>query len=194
MARKKATHHDSGGRTEGGATGQVIVQVPEQLRGRLADIVAVTDRFCDQHLDAEFKRLCRAMVAELFVEGCPLDSGKAAGWAAGILYSVAWVNFLGDPSQPHHMKAEDIARAVGVSPATLMNRAKVIREGLDLRRTDPRWSTRNMLERNPLVWMVEVNGVPCDIRQAPRHVQEEAVRRGIIPFVPGEGQDEEGGR
>jgi hypothetical protein len=48
-----------------------------------------------------------------------------------------------------------------------------------------------MLEHNPLVWMVEVNGLPYDIRMAPRHVQEEAARRGLIPFVPGD--EEEGG-
>jgi hypothetical protein len=41
---------------------------------------------------------------------------------------------------------------------------------------------------NPPAWMVEVNGIPHDIRRAPRHVHEEAVRRGIIRFVPGEGQ------
>jgi hypothetical protein len=38
-----------------------------------------------------------------------------------------------------------------------------------------------MLERNPLAWMVEVNDLPYDIRRAPRHVQEEAVRRGLMP-------------
>ena len=163
-------------------------QIPEKLRGRFAEIMAITDRFCDEHLDAEFKELCRDMIAALIVEDCPLASGKAAGWAAGIVYMIGWVNFLNDPSQPHHMKADDMAKAVGVSEATLMNRAKVIRETLDLRRMDPQWSTRGMLDHNPLVWMVEVNGLPYDIRQAPRHVQEEAVRRGIIPHVPGEAE------
>jgi hypothetical protein len=84
------------------------------------------------------------------------------------------------------LKAEDMARAVGVSPATLMNKAKVIRDGLGLRRMDPRWSTRDMLGHNPLVWMLEIDGLPYDIRRAPRHIQEEAYRRGLIPFVPGE--------
>ncbi len=168
---------------------KLIERIPEKLRGRFADIVAVTDRFCDEHLDEEFKRLCREMVAVLCVENCPVTSGKAAGWAAGVVYSVGWVNFLGDPSQPHHMTAEDVAKAVGVAEATLMNRAKVIRKGLDLRRMTPPWSTRGMLDHNPLVWMVEVNGLPYDIRQAPRHVQEEAVRRGIIPYLPAHERD-----
>ncbi len=168
---------------------ELLRQVPEPLRVRFADIVAVTDRFCDEHLDAEFKRLCRDMAVVLCREGCPVASGKAAGWAAGVVYSVAWVNFLSDPSQPHHMRAEDMARAAGVSPATLMNRAKVVREGLGLRRMDPRWSTTDMLEHNPLVWMVQDrHGMIHDVRQAPREVQEEAYRRGLIPFVPGEGE------
>ncbi len=152
---------------------ELLRQVPEPLRVRFADIVAVTDRFCDEHLDAEFKRLCRDMAVVLCREGCPVASGKAAGWAAGVVYSVAWVNFLSDPSQPHHMRAEDMARAAGVSPATLMNRAKVVREGLGLRRMDPRWSTTDMLEHNPLVWMVQDrHGMIHDVRQAPREVQE----------------------
>jgi hypothetical protein len=112
-------------------------------------------RFCDEHLDAEYKELCRDMAAALCLAAFPLTGGKAAGWAAGIVYSVGWVNFIGDPSQPHHMRAEDMAPALGVSPATLMNRARDIREGLGLLRMDPRWSTRAMLESNPLLGMAE---------------------------------------
>jgi hypothetical protein len=140
---------------EAGAEGDVVVRLPPKLGKRLGEILATTDRFCDEHLDAEYKGLCRDMAAVLCVEGFPLTSGKAAGWAAGIAYSVGWVNFIGDPSQPHHMKAEDMAPAIGVSPATLMNRARDIREGLGLVRMDPRWSTKAMLERNPLLRMSE---------------------------------------
>jgi hypothetical protein len=133
----------------------VIVRLPPKLGKRLGEILAISDRFCDEYLDAEYKELCRGLALALCVDGFPLTSGKAAGWAAGIVYSVGWVNFIGDPSQPHHMRAEDMAPALGVSPATLMNRARDIREGLDLRRMDPRWSTKAMLERNPLLRMAE---------------------------------------
>ena len=130
-------------------------ELAEPLRRRLADIVAATDRFCDEHLDAEYRDLCRDLTATLVGEGFPVTSGKAEGWAAGVAYTVGWVNFIGDPSQPHHMRAEDMAPALGVSPATLMNRARDIREGLGLRRMDPRWSTKAMRERNPLLRMAE---------------------------------------
>jgi hypothetical protein len=146
------------------AGGDVIVRLPPKLAERLGEILAITDRFCDGHLDEEYKGLCRDMAAVLCVEGFPLTSGKAAGWAAGIVYSVGWINFIGDPSQPHHMKSEDMAPALGVSPATLMNRARDIREGLGLRRMDPRWSTKAMLERNPLLRMVEILGGQGGVR------------------------------
>jgi len=153
MARKKrtgkATPTDAAVRTRT-PEGDVIVQLPRQIGERLGEILRITDSFCDQHLDAEYKALCRDMAAALCVEGFPLTSGKAAGWAAGIVYSVGWINFIGDPSQPHHMRAEDMAPALGVSPATLMNRARDIREGLGLVRMDPRWSTKGMLEQNPI--------------------------------------------
>jgi len=178
---------------------ELLSQVPEKLRNRFRDIVALTDSFCADHLDEEYRDLCREMAALLCREDFPVTSGKPAGWAAGVVYSIAWVNFLGDPSQPHHMKADDMARALGVSPATMMAKAKVIREGLDLIRMDPRWSVRSILEQNPLVWMVEDQfGLLHDLRRAPRDVQEEALRRGLIPFLPPEAardQDAgEGGR
>jgi len=56
---------------------------------------------------------------------------KPRSWAAGIVYSVGWVNFLSDPSQEPHMKTADLAEAIGVSEATIMAKSKVIREGLD---------------------------------------------------------------
>ncbi len=159
--RKKASA-DAAGDTmrehtpQAGPDGDIVVRLPPKLGKRLGEILAITDRFCDEHLDAEYKALCRDMAAVLCVDGFPLTSGKAAGWAAGIVYSVGWVNFIGDPSQPHHRRAEEMAPALGVSPATLMNRARDIREGLGLVRMDPRWSRKAMLQRNPLLRLAEV--------------------------------------
>jgi hypothetical protein len=41
-----------------------------------------------------------------------------------------------------------------------------------------------MLDENPLAWIVEVNGLPVDVRMMPREAQEEAYRLGLIPYVP----------
>jgi hypothetical protein len=41
-----------------------------------------------------------------------------------------------------------------------------------------------MLDRNPLVWMAEVNGYLVDLRTMPREVQEIAFEKGLIPYIP----------
>ncbi len=50
---------------------------------------------------------------------------------------------------------------------------------------DPKWSLPSRLSDNPMVWMLKVDGWILDVRQAPLELQEEAFRRGLIPFVPG---------
>ena len=42
------------------------------------------------------------------------------------------------------------------------------------------------MDDNPMVWMLEVNGLIVDGRDMPLEVQEIAYEKGIIPYVPGE--------
>ena len=123
------------------------------LPTRLTEIETLTDRFCAAHLDNEYRDLCRGMAVAASQAGVPLTRGKAAGWAAGIVYAVGWVNFVDDPGRRHHMKADDMAKQIGVSPATLLHRARVIMEALALHRMAPRWCTQQMAERNLLAWL-----------------------------------------
>jgi tetratricopeptide (TPR) repeat protein len=44
----------------------------------------------------------------------------------------------------------------------------------------------SLIEQNPLAWIIQVNGLPVDARQMPREIQEEAYRKGLIPYVPSE--------
>jgi hypothetical protein len=163
---------------------ELLAQVPAKLHKRFRDIVALTDTFCKAHWNAESRGLCREMAVAVCQEGLPVTSGKAASWAAGIVASVGFVNFLGDPSQPHHMTMDEMAEKIGVSSATLHAKAKVIRDSLGIRRMDPRFSTKGMTDKNLLNWLVEIDGLPFDIRQAPREVQETAFRKGLIPYIP----------
>lgn len=159
-------------------------EVPEAYRERFEAIVERTDAFCDKHLNEEYKQLSREMAAAICQEGAPVRKGKPESWAAGVVYALGRANFLTDPSQDPHMKADEIAEGIGVSPATMQAKAKVIRERLDLIQMDPRWSLPSKLEDNPLVWMLEVNGIPVDIRMAPREVQVLAYEQGLIPYIP----------
>ena len=102
-----------------------ISRVPKELRERYGEIVAHTDRFCKEHLDDEFRDLCRELAAQACRKRLPVTSGKALSWAAGVVYELGQVNFLGDPSQKHHMTGEEMARKLGVSPATMLAKGKV---------------------------------------------------------------------
>ena len=162
----------------------LMAEVPKAYAARFTDLVGLTDAFCDAHLNAEYKGLCREMVVAVCQKGSPVLKGKAEGWAAGIVYALGRVNFLDDPSQTPHMKSKDIAEGFGVSVATMQAKAKVIREGLDLVPFHPDWSLPSKMDDNPLVWMFEVNGFLMDIRMAPREAQVAAYERGLIPWIP----------
>lgn len=41
-----------------------------------------------------------------------------------------------------------------------------------------------MLDKNPLVWMAEVNGYVVDLGTMPHEVQEIAFEKGLIPYIP----------
>jgi hypothetical protein len=118
------------------------------------------------------------------VPGSPVKRGKRESWASGVVYAVGWVNFLTDPSQEPHLRAEEVAKGFGVSTATMHNKAKEIREGLQLIPFHPDYTLPSRLEDNPLVWMIEVNGYVMDVRGASREIQEAAYKQGLIPYVP----------
>ncbi len=150
-------------------------------------IVDLIDAVCREHLDDEYATLCRKMAGVLARKRpSPLTQGKPESWASGIVRTVGWVNFIGDPSQPHHMRLSDIDRLFHVSEATGSAKSMAIRKLLKIRRLDPEWTLPSKMDQNLLAWLVQVDGLPMDARHAPRDVQEEAFRKGLIPYIPGD--------
>ncbi len=168
-------------------------EVPPRLQERLLEIVDLTDAFCDQRLDDEYKEICRKMAVMLCRTEASVAGGKPASWASGIVYSAGWVNFLSDPSREPHLRSEEIAQGFGVSMATMQAKSKVIRESLGLVPFHPEYSLPRLAENNPLIWIVEINGMQVDLRHAPRQWQVKAFEEGLIPYVPAdrEGRPEE---
>ncbi len=168
--------------------------VPVALRPLYEDLAALTDRFCGEWLNEEYQQMCRQVAALLCGNGSPAVRGKCESWAAGIVYSVGWVNFLSDPSFEPHVASDDIAKWFGISTATMHAKSRVLREGLKMTQLDPEFTLPSMMEQNPLAWMFEMeNGMIADIRNAPRDVQQRAFEEGLIPYIPadrdGEGDD-----
>lgn len=151
---------------------------------RCIEIAVRTDSFCDRHLNDEYKSVCREIVHALCRPDSPVLRGKVESWSGGVIYAAGRINFLTDPSQSPHMTAEEIAKAAGVSPATMHNKFREVKEYLDLMPFQPEFTVASRLNQNPLVWMLKVNGFLMDIREAPREAQVVAFQQGLIPWIP----------
>ena len=161
--------------------------VPKDMQARFDEITHLTDAFSQEYLNDEYMQLCRELVATLCRKRpSPLVRGKADTWACGIIHALGMVNFLFDSSQAPHLPASQIADSFGLSSSTMQAKSKQIRDLLGMYQMDPDWSLPSMVEKNPLIWMLEVNGLIIDVRHAPREIQEEAFRKGLIPSIPGE--------
>lgn len=144
--------------------------------------MAVTDQVCYEHIDAEYADLCRTLVVRLARKRpSPLGRGGPRNWAAGVVYTVGWINFLFDKSHPPHLRADELADYIGVSKSTMANKSARVRTLLGLSWYEPELTLPSMLEQNPFAWMVTVNGITVDARMLPEEIQEQARRLGLIP-------------
>ncbi len=159
---------------------------PAEARIQAAEEIAgLVDAFCREHLNDEYAELCRRLTAKLARKRpSPLVSGRPNTWASGIVRTIGWVNFLDDRSQKPHMKLTAIDKAFGVGESTGQGKSMLIRKTLKIGPMDPEWSLRSRIDKNPLVWMIEVNGFLVDARFLKREIQEEALRQGLIPYIP----------
>jgi hypothetical protein len=152
----------------------------------LMQIIELTNEFCLNHLNEEYRELCEDLAWEAFEERLPLEKGRQAGWASGVVHAIGFVNFLQDPSQSPHISSAQLAEGFGISQQTMQTKSKIIRDKLDIMQFDPSWCLPSKLGDNPLIWMLEVDGLVIDARDAPLEFQREAYRLGLIPYVPGE--------
>lgn len=157
----------------------------EEKDENLGVVVELIDQFCKEHLNEEYAVLCRKLAEKLARKRpSPLVSGRPNTWACGIVRTIGWVNFLDDRSQKPHMKLTAIDKAFGVGESTGQGKSMLIRKTLKIRPMDPQWSLRSRMDQNPMAWMIQVNGFLVDARFLKREVQEEALRKGLIPYLP----------
>jgi hypothetical protein len=161
-------------------------KVPRDMQERFDAIVALTDKVCKEHLDEEYAQLARQAAALCRKRPSPLASGRADGWACGIVYALGFVNFLFDKSQHPYMSAADLCAAFGVAKGTGAAKSKIVRDALDMIQMDPNWYRPSQMDDNLMAWMIMVDGLIVDARSMPLEVQEIAYQKGLIPYVPGE--------
>lgn len=161
------------------------LRIPTSMRRCAESIIAVSDEVCGRHLDAEYADLARRLVAKLARKRpSPLTRGDPRIWAAGVLYALGQINFLFDQSQSPHLSADQLSEATKVKKTTMANKAKLVRDIVGLSHFDWEFTRQAVVEMNPLVWRIEVNGLLVDVRTLKPEVQLLAYERGLIPYVP----------
>ena len=115
--------------------------IPKAMQVLHDDIVARTDAFCEQRLNAECAALCRRMARHLAcLEPSPLlMGGKAPAWAGALLYMLGTINFLFDESQEPYLKIDEMCSLVGVSELNASGKAQLLMEDLKVGPFNPRW-------------------------------------------------------
>ena len=159
--------------------------IPKMMLPVYEKIVGLTDDVCDRHLNSEYRDLARAMTGALCRKRpSPVASGQPRTWACSIVYVLGRINFLDDRSFSPHMTTADLCAAFGVGESTVHAKAHVIKKAMGARPFDPQWTLPSLVDKNPLVWMAEVNGLLVDLRDMPREIQEIAFEDGLIPYIP----------
>ena len=160
-------------------------RIPQAMADKFSVITALTDAFCELHLNEEYRQMIRRVVGALARKRpSPLLKGKENVWAAAATHAVGRVNFLDDPTQTPHCKPKLIYEYFGIAESTGQNKSKEIRDALKMGPMSTEWTLPSRLADNPMVWMLQVNGLMMDIRRAPIELQRLAFEKGLIPFIP----------
>ncbi|SNS52560.1 ST7 protein [Anaerovirgula multivorans] len=161
------------------------MSVPKTMQDKYTEISSFIEGFCDKYLNEEYKFTCLQLCAALCRKRpSPLATGRGKIWACAIVHAVGSVNFLFDPSQIPHMKAGELYHRFEVSNNTASSKSKLIRDMIGMTPFDPEWTLPSKIEDNPLAWMIMVDGLAIDARQAPLEIQEIAFEKGLIPYIP----------
>src|SRR5438046_6970097 len=94
-------------------------KVPKALADKFVAITALTDDFCAQHLNDEYRQVIHRLVGTL-ARKChsPLLRGKESVWAAAVVHAIGRINFLDDAAQTPQCKLTVSFDLLGVVEST----------------------------------------------------------------------------
>lgn len=162
-----------------------VEKVPENMQDIFRNITQITDSFSEKHLNKSYASLLRKLAAALCRKRpSPLLKGNLNTWIAGMVHALGMVNFLFDKSQTPHVSSTFISEYFGLGQSTVSNKSKQVRELMKMSHWNSDWMLPERIEDSPMVWMISINGLIMDSRYLPRHIQEEAFEKGLIPYLP----------
>jgi hypothetical protein len=162
----------------------------EAVKKYTETLIQMTNDFCDQYLDEEYKALCEKMIRKMSRKRTvPFLSGKIEIWAAGVVYAIGRINFLFDKSVQPYISHTDLCDYFGTLKSTTSQRAKVISDMFKLSYYNSEFSTARMRESNPFAAFL--NGMPVPFSVLSPELQEIARLQPEKPLILWSMKDEE---
>ena len=160
-------------------------KIPKIMQDYYQELTKLTDGFCLQYLNNEYKNLaCYAAEALCRKKPSPLINRQLNTWACAIIHSLGFTNFLFDKNKKPFISHNDLADAFGLRKSTVRNKSRQVRELLKIHQFDHHWCLPSRLKDSAFVWMISFNDFIVDVRTMSREVQEIAFEKALIPFVP----------
>ena len=153
-------------------------------------VIGLIDQFCKEHLNEEY------------AVALPQD-GREACPQAPFAFAQRKTEHLGQRDRPHrwlgelplrqapdaiHATCATSTHGFGISESSGAAKLAAIRKMLKITPLNYDWTLPSRMDKNPLIWMLQVNGMMMDIRHAPREAQEVAFSKGLIPYIPADRQ------
>ncbi len=132
------------------------------LQQRIDELISMTDKFCNEHIDAEYAALCKLMIEKLGRKRNvkPLATGRLNIWAASVVYTIATNNFLFDKSFKPYIPSSEIHDYFVTKQSTVSAKSAQIRQLLKMSpRFDLEFSTQHSLEHNPFLMFSQLGAL-----------------------------------
>jgi len=163
------------------------MKIPENMQKKYNEIAPLIINFYNEKLNDEYKDLCLRLLEKLCRKrSSPLLGGRSNTWAAGIIHAIGSNNFIFDKTQKLHLTSNEISTAFGISTSTAGSKANEIKKMFKIDYFNPEWQIDELIEKNPIIWMVQINGLIVDICDMSPEIQQQAFEMGIIPYIPEE--------
>ncbi|MDZ7887692.1 MAG: DUF6398 domain-containing protein [Mycobacterium sp.] len=104
-------------------------RVPEDIEVRVGEVLALTDRCCDELLDVEYRTVCRRVLARVASQGPAVfrRKGRVETAAAGLVWIAGKANGCFDYGS--ELKAMDIAKHFGVKSSPSQRGGVMVKAG-----------------------------------------------------------------
>lgn len=145
----------------------------EEIKEIEKKLIEMTNEFCTQKLDDEYRQLCEKLIKKLGRKrDVPFQRGKLEIWAAAVIHTIGSINFLFDKSFEPYITVEQLNAYFGTNNSTVSNKSRDIKKMLKLGYFNPEFSTQSMTASNPFNEMVIIDGFMVPLDTLPEDLQE----------------------